>query len=504
MLTSGRTRRTLLVIALALRPDLSEAGRPPVPLDFERLPYLQQLGSHSVIITWRTTVPSLGSVVLDAEPGAEMEIPRGESPERIHEVLLEQLEPGVEYEYRVTGALPPEGGGAPVDGPEEIFAGPFRFRTAPADSAVPIRIGVFGDAGAGTEAQLAVRDILVEMSPDILLVTGDLVYSAGLDETYQARFFDVYRELLSTSCVYPAVGNHDVIFGYESYLSQFVLPRNSLLDTETFYSFDFGAGHFVILDTNETFSGGSSQLDWLRADLAATTKPWKIVASHRPLYTTGPHGRDPDKLPRREWLAPIFEEFGVDLVLCGHDHIYERTFPIRGEVAHDGWQGNVYRSPLGPIYVVTGGGGAILYPRADTADLRHSAFFASIHHAVDITLTAAELTMRARAIDGSVLDPVTIRRESRPTFAFVHGDTNFDSQIGIGDAVRVLDHLFLGRPLECPVTGDWDASGVLELADPIASLGYQFLGGAPPPLPFPECVTGSEDDDAFCRILPCP
>ena len=103
---------------------------------------------------------------------------------------------------------------------------------------------------------------------------------------------------------------------------------------ELYYSFDWGNVHFVGLDTELT---GPEQAAWLDADLAATDKPWKIVFGHKPPYSSGEHGSDG---AFRNHFVPLIEKHGVQLVLNGHEHDYERTRPIE----------NV-------TYVVTGGGG---------------------------------------------------------------------------------------------------------------------------------------------------
>src|SRR6185436_2948242 len=117
--------------------------------------------------------------------------------------------------------------------------------------------------------------------------------------------------------------------------------------------FDYGPVHFVSLDTETAFldpARRQAQIAWLQADLAATTREWKVFFFHRPPYSTGAeHGSD---LTIRNTFGPIFEQYGVQLVLNGHDHDYERTVPIRTSADP---------SLQAVTYIVTGGGGAPPY-----------------------------------------------------------------------------------------------------------------------------------------------
>ncbi len=595
------------------------------PLAFSRRPYLQQLGACSVIVVWRTNRPSAGEVSFRRSD----ENPRRASDGKVgveHIVRLENLEPNSTYSYRVLSRDQP---GA-VGGEQGITTEEVRFRTAPADGSVPVRFAVIGDAGAGSDKQLLVRDLLETLQIDLLLVTGDLVYPLGFDELYQMRFFDVYEDLFARVCVYPAIGNHDSIDRGVSFDAQFVLPGHARGGGGRHYSFDFGAAHLVAIDTNVSLEPGSEQREWLEDDLRRTEQPWKIVFSHHPIYTTGPHGDDPYKLPlraalgpvfdaagvdlvlaghdhvyedlfarvcvypafgnhdaidggdsfdaqfvlpglargggvrhysfdfgaahlvaidtnislepgseQREWLeedlrrteqpwkivfshhpiyttgphgndryklplraalGPVFDAAGVDLVLAGHDHVYERTFPIRDRTVRDAWHGDVYRSPRGTVYVVTGGGGARLYRRSVFDDIRYAAFQAEIHHTVHITVSASRLELEVFAVDGSRLDPIAIDKAlQRPAFRVISGDSDSDGAIDIADAIRVLAHAFLGFPMTCPAQGDWDRDGDLDITDVVRSLVFQFLGGPPPPPALSRLRAG---DGGSRRVLP--
>ena len=496
----------LLIITLALH----LIGMVPIVLGVEdtltltRAPYLQQLSSRSTILIWHTSVPSLGSINWGKDSVDENGILSDSKPVKVHQVLLENLEPYTIYKYRITNALPMEEEPLKIT-PDEITSEVYSFQTAPEDGNAPVRIAVFGDAGAGTEEQRKIRDILDIMSPQILLVTGDLVYSSGTDKNYQEKFFDVYKNLFTSCCVYPSPGNHD--YGFtdgESYFSQFILPANNPDQDESYYSFDFGAGHFISLDTTRILDSGdrgvNPQVEWLENDLASTTKTWKIVYFHHPPYTTALHGSDLQKPEIRQTLTPLFEQYGVDLVFSGHDHVYERFQPILQNKVVDAWQGSNFVSPLGPIYYVSGGGGRGLYPRVDSEkDIIYSAFFRSIHHALDITMTEDEVSVGARTMNGSLMDAITITKKSpRPSFLFRRGDSNRDGLYNMSDAINVLNFLFLGKDLNCHATSDWNSTNEIEISDASGGLEFLFRGGRPAAPPFPDCEPLAENLEAWC------
>jgi len=119
----------------------------------------------------------------------------------------------------------------------------------------------------------------------------------------------------------------------------------------------------------------------LEEDLAATRKRWKIAFLHRSPYGSSRHGGD-ERV--RENLEPLFARHKVDVVLAGHDHVYERTVPIRGVT-----------------YVVSGGGGRRLY-RAGKG--KRTAFSKSAHHAVLVRLDGGRLSLEAIEPGGTVLE----------------------------------------------------------------------------------------------------
>jgi 3',5'-cyclic AMP phosphodiesterase CpdA len=309
------------------------------------------------------------------EYGETPELGRKEADARVgkrHAVALTGLDPGSTYHYRVEGV-----GGSSATG---------RFHTAPVDEDARFSFAVVGDSGSGGKGQLAVAELLGRLRSDLILHTGDVVYPTGQERHYDRRFFAPYRDLIKTVPLFPVLGNHDVRKGNgAAFLENFHPPLGSPGGTKRYYSFDWGNTHFVALDS-ELYHGdrGSSpeeQKHFLDHDLGATRKRWKVAFLHRSPYGSSRHGGDGRV---REDLEPLFALHEVDLVFSGHDHVYERTVPIRGVT-----------------YVVSGGGGRKLYPAGKSA---RTASSVSAHHAVLVHVDGCHLLLEAVEAGGKVVD----------------------------------------------------------------------------------------------------
>ena len=226
----------------------------------------------------------------------------------------------------------------------------------------------------------------------VIGIVVDIVYPSGEERHYDRRFFVPYGRLLKAVPVFPILGNHDLESDNgAAYLNNFHLPRNDMQGTGRYYSFDWGNAHFVALNS-ELYHGDHSyspeeQKTWLERDLKETRHPWKIVYFHRPIYSSSKHGSD-QRI--REDLEPVLVRHQVDLVFSGHDHVYERTVPIRGVT-----------------YVVSGGGGKGLYPAGSS---EWTAFSKSVFHAVLVRVDGEHLCLEAVETDGVVLDRVDLSR----------------------------------------------------------------------------------------------
>ncbi len=224
----------------------------------------------------------------------------------------------------------------------------YTFLTSPiAGVAKKTRVWVIGDAGTANSNQAAVRDAYSNFTgttnTDLWLMLGDNAYNSGLDSEYQTAVFNMYSALLRKSVVWPTLGNHDGTSADSAsqtgpYYDDFTLPKNGeagglASGTEGYYSFDYGNIHFICLESFETDrSANGTMMTWLKNDLATNTREWTIAFWHHPPYSKGSHDSDTDTImtQMRQNALPILENAGVDLVLTGHSHSYERSFLIDG------------------------------------------------------------------------------------------------------------------------------------------------------------------------------
>jgi hypothetical protein len=246
----------------------------------------------------------------------------------------------------------------------------------------PLRVAVFGDSGVYNEDQFRVGAQITWWNPEVLLHTGDIAYDAGTEEQYAQTFFNAYVPLLAQVPFYGSIGNHDEATDAAGPYKKFLECPTAYSDSEDYYAFDYGPAHFVSLNSNNDYSEGSEMYNWLVNDLAQTDKRWKIVYFHHPLYSSGYHG---STAGMADILGPVFEDNGVQLVLNGHDHDYERNQKVHGV-----------------LYIVTGGGGGSLYEHG--FDNVYSSIFESRFHFVGLQISKNALTGQAIDENGYIFD----------------------------------------------------------------------------------------------------
>ncbi len=308
------------------------------PTALVRGPYLQRGAPTSVVVRWRTSSPTDSVVRFGRVPGAPTGIVQTASQTTEHAVTLTGLSAHTRYFYAVGSAASTLVGGD-LD---------HSFVTSPTPGArVPTRLWVLGDSGTANLQARQVRDAFLAMArtraPDLWLMLGDNAYSSGTDAEYQTAVFDMYPSLLRRAVLWPTFGNHDAISADSAtqrgpYYDAFTLPAGGESGgvpsgTEAYYSFDYGNLHVVCLDSSESNRTPSGpMLTWLAQDLAANAADWTIAFFHHPPYSKGSHDSDLDVELRemREYALPILEAGGVDLVLAGHSHSYERSYLLTG------------------------------------------------------------------------------------------------------------------------------------------------------------------------------
>ena len=335
--------------------DMELTGIPlGVEPDILRGPLLQMVSSDAITIKWKTSAAADSRIIYGTSENSLTTTVTDGTSVTDHEVRITGLTPDTKYFYALgtTGS---------------IITGSYRnyFITAPPVSTTrKIRIGVFGDPGTGNANQKATRDGYLEAkqgtnNSEIALFLGDNAYNGGFENEHQTNFFDIYDDnVFNNHVIFPVPGNHE----YNNsgtlanshaipYYDIFTVPTaaesgGTASGTEHYYSFDYGNIHFIMLDSYGSDGGKflydstGDQAIWLKNDLAATagTHKWTIVCLHHPPYTNGTHfsNSESDLIAIRQQITPILERFGVDIVLAGHSHVYERSFLVQGHTGNSG------------------------------------------------------------------------------------------------------------------------------------------------------------------------
>jgi len=419
---------SFVLTALLFTPTLQAAS-------VVRGPYLQLQTQTSIIVRWRSDTATDSVVRYGLTPG-NLNLSKTVAGSRTeHSVQLTGLSVGQKYFYSVGDSI------ATLAGDSS-----YHFSTAPVvGNPADTRIWVLGDSGTKDANAAAVRDAYSSWAgsdpADFLLMLGDNAYENGTDAEYQAAVFNMYPQMLRQMPLWSTLGNHD---GYSAdsqlqtgpYYDIFNFPTNGEAGglpsgTEAYYSFDYANIHFINLDSFDTPRAvGSAMLNWLQADLATNTQPWVIAIWHHPPYTKGSHNSDTEGalIDMRQNALPILEAWGVDLVLTGHSHSYERSYLIDGHyglsttfnaATHrlnagggSATTGGTYEKPgivaaqnAGAVYAVAGSSGKI-----SGGALNHPAMFINLNSLGSMVLDVSGNQLDAVFLNqaGAVLDRFSI------------------------------------------------------------------------------------------------
>lgn len=352
-------------------------------------------------ISWQMKSISGGAVILKYPDGHSYKQRADHDSDRF-EASFDKLSPGATYSYTVRRL------GLIFD---DTVAGPYEVRMPPKPGTA-FRFVAFGDSGNGSNTQSDLAKVMAAAKPDLIIHAGDLIYPSGLASDYPTNFFEPYAELIRRIPFMPTLGNHDVATEHGApFLHVFELPNNGPpgIEAERNYWFDYGDARFVGLDSNPPEESGiitAQQREtivapWLRKTLQDTRARWKFVYYHHPFYTGSEHpesGGDHMKGP----FMKIYEECGVDMVICGHNHLFERTAPMRAEkIVGDG---------QGVVYITTGAGGASKYPERVPPPAYIRAYNDSVFSFSQIDVSADTLEFRQIGEDGKTLDQYALRK----------------------------------------------------------------------------------------------
>jgi 3',5'-cyclic AMP phosphodiesterase CpdA len=366
-----------------------------------RAPYLQNVQAGRASILWTTDAPGVGVVSISdghSATSATAQIRAFLPAETMlatafyqYQADLTGLTPGTAYTYSV--ALNGQTlASSAADGSPLHFTteGPGRFSFL-----------VLGDSGERTPEQTQIASLL-SAEPDValLLHMGDLACDLGTFAQLDSNYFAPYADLMQRVPFFPAPGNHEYYTNRAApYLSAHASPDSGVPapDQGRYYSFDWGDAHFTSLDSNLLGTASEVQmLAWFDHDLQASRKLWKIVYFHHTPYPSGHHLGDPACERALAVINPIAERNGVQLVLSGHEHSYQRSVPLsNGRPALRG----------GTTYIISAGGGQALQ---NIGQLPTTAAAMAVHNYLRVDLDGSRLTIRVIGLGGAWLDQVVL------------------------------------------------------------------------------------------------
>jgi len=441
-------------------------------------PYLQigrQPSAQSLELVWHTTdvdavwlvEEKTGSQWKKADAPAFGRVAvAGIDAHRIYHSKLTGLTPGSTFTYRV------------LKNGTVVFTADAK---APKSDKQAYRFVAIGDIGAQSPDQKLLAVQIYKANPDVVVVPGDIVYNTGLISEYRTKFWNIYnsdKETIESAPIMRSIpfvaspGNHDIgnrdLDRYPQGLAYFMFwnqPLNgpaggegsawvpalkgSDVNKKAFtdaageayprmgnFSFNYGNAHWLYLDSNPYVDWSDKTLtDWIKNDLAsAKNATWRFVVFHHPGFNSSrEHFEEQQMRP----LSPIFESGNVDVVINGHVHNYQRSFPLtfvpdavtlaadgkpaRGHVVNGKWNldknfdGKSVTKPKGIVYLVTGAGGAGLYNEEQNDDKASWQPFTTVFRSKVHSLTVADVdgkTIKFRQISatGDEIDAFTITK----------------------------------------------------------------------------------------------
>lgn len=450
----------------------------PATSDFIVNPYLQ-IGSHpapeSLELLWQTSDSEVKWIVeykvqsgtwKKIENPAFRTIRATTGSRRSYLVVLDKLVAGTVFSYRL------------LKNGKVVFLADAK---APKSRQQPFRFVAFGDIGAGTPEQGPIAQQVFKAQPDLVVVSGDIVYERGLIQEYDKNFWPIYNSdagvpLMRSVPMVAAPGNHDtdtrdldkypdalayylfwsqplngpvgteggpivpVLKGTEENRSAFLNAAGAAYPRMANFSFDYGNAHFTVIDSNPYVDFADKTIEeWVAADLAtAQGATWRFVLFHHPGFNAA---REHYEQQHMRLLSPVFEAGKVDLVLNGHVHNYQRSFPmtfspdrkgtllvggmdnktVRGRVVNGKWtldkefNGLLYNKPKGVIYLITGAGGQDLYNPEQNNDRDSWQPFTDklvsiVHSFTVLDIDGPNLTVKQLTKDGQEVDRFTITK----------------------------------------------------------------------------------------------
>jgi len=341
-------------------------------------PFLQYPlpSAGTMAVVWETSFPSQGALLYGETKKYTKKIPSSKIAAR-HKVILQNLDPGKEYHYRIEAG--------------SRFSRDYAFRPFPANEKNYTFL-LYGDTRYNHPAHQGVVEEMKKYDADFILHTGDMVtHGSSLNEW--DIFFFIIRPIAARIPLFPVIGNHEYWKGGSGiYKSIFFLPENSKNPTFDYY-FDTGNARFIIMDNRFIGKKKGEQKVWLEGVLKEARENKKFshvfVCLHQGIESSGPHG--PDKRLEKHGYVELMKTYDVTLVFGGHDHIYERGVAS------------------GLRYMVSGGGGAPVYTKEKPT--KNTQLRASERHFVWFSVEDETVKFKVVRPDGSMIEACSLSKK---------------------------------------------------------------------------------------------
>jgi 3',5'-cyclic AMP phosphodiesterase CpdA len=382
----GAFSAAVVAAACNVPPSFQEHGdwREPAPGMFQTGPYillgapgnafvaLKADGIPAPTVEW-WVAPTVAAAGGAQAPPVEVHRVRASRRDDLWVARLEGLPLGPAISYRVKSAR--------GDTPTRAFR-------AGAPSGAKFRFAVFGDTRDGHSVHRQLIELVDRELIDFTVHTGDMVQQGGVKGEW-LQFFQIERPLLLDTPIIPAIGNHDV--SGRNYFQRYFL-HDLWAGNQNYFVLDWGNLRLLVLDTGIECRDGCAQYAFAERALREGQRKGQLMAImlHYPPYSSGEHG---SSLEVQRPVAALARKHGVELVIAGHDHDYERT-----------------RSLDGTVYVVSGSGGAPIRPvnpRSFTAEARTEP------HYVLVDVESDRMILRAVNLQGDTFDTYVID-DNRP------------------------------------------------------------------------------------------
>jgi acid phosphatase type 7 len=347
-------------------------------------PCLLRVDQDRVALMWETDVQGPWSVHCITAGGklircdtmgdeVTYEVARGEAPRTayIHKVWITGLKPGREYRYHIVGP--------------NVRSDAYAFRTVPARTD-EVRFVVYGDSRTNVKVHRQIIEQIIKHEPAFVVNVGDLVSRGDEYSQWGPQFFEPVKGLVESVPMYIAKGNHE---GRNGTYERLLVPPGK----GNHFGFDYGPVHYFCADNFSKPAEGEELVLLIASDARASDAPWKFVSYHTPSANLGGHW----SRWRQKEVLPAFAEAGIDFVIAGHSHHYERFRPV---------------APLGeghPVtYITAGGGGAPLY---DIEPCSYHAYAKSIYQFCVFHVKGNRLTKETIDLDGQVIDRLELTKK---------------------------------------------------------------------------------------------